>query len=137
MVDVMTGCLWIVGALFAVAATLAVVRIVRGPTIVDRIVGSDTLLTILICVMGADMVVRGHTTNLPLMLGLAMTAFIASVAVARHVSRQEPLVHAADGDDVVDQDAEPEAPGELETADGERGARTPAEVAAADREERA
>ena len=80
---------WIVGAMFAVGALFALIRMVKGPTIVDRMVASDALLTIAICVLGAEMVANGHTTNLPLMLALAMTAFIASVAVARYVSRQQ------------------------------------------------
>lgn len=80
---------WAIGAAFAAGAGFALWRIIRGPTIIDRMVASDTLLTIIICVLGADMVLRGHTDTLPLMLVLAMTAFIASVAVARYVSRQE------------------------------------------------
>lgn len=85
---VLTVLWWLVGAAFSIGALLAVWRIVRGPTIVDRMVASDTLLTIMICVLGADMVMNGHTNTLVLMLVLAMTAFIASVAVARYVSRQ-------------------------------------------------
>ncbi|KAB1659530.1 sodium:proton antiporter [Pseudoclavibacter chungangensis] len=79
---------WIVGLAFAIGAALALVRMITGPTIVDRMVASDTLLTVVICVLGAEMVVNGDTTLLPLMLALAMTAFIASVTVARYVSRQ-------------------------------------------------
>lgn len=81
---------WIVGACLAVAAVLAAIRIVRGPSIVDRMVGSDTFATILICYLGADMAIRGHTTTLPLMLGLAMTASVGAIAVARFVSRDRP-----------------------------------------------
>ncbi|MFC5123855.1 monovalent cation/H+ antiporter complex subunit F [Pseudoclavibacter helvolus] len=86
VVDVLV---WIFGTMFAVAALLAVIRIIRGPSIIDRMVASDALLTILICVLVADMIIRGHTDTLPLVLALAMTAFIASIAVARHVTRQE------------------------------------------------
>lgn len=80
---------WIAGGAFTIGAVLSLVRMIKGPTIVDRMVASDTLLTIVICVLGAEMVLNGHTTLLPLMLALAMTAFIASVTVARYVSRQE------------------------------------------------
>lgn len=79
---------WIVGLGFAIGALFALIRMVVGPTIIDRMVASDTILTIMICLLGADMVFHGHTNNLPLMLVLALTAFIASVAVARYVSRQ-------------------------------------------------
>ncbi|MDJ1371930.1 sodium:proton antiporter [Gulosibacter molinativorax] len=81
---------YFVGACFAAAAIMATIRIVRGPSIVDRMVGSDTFATILICVFCADMAIRGHTTTLPLVLGLAMTASVGTIAVARFVSRDRP-----------------------------------------------
>ena len=85
-----TAVVWaVIAAAFAVGALFALWRIVKGPTIVDRMVASDTLLTIVICVLGAEMVLNEHTASLPLMVILAMTAFIASVAVARYVSRQQ------------------------------------------------
>lgn len=83
----LTAAAWIAGGLFAAGAACAIARIVRGPTIIDRMVASDTLLTIVLCVLGADMILRGEVTQLHLMLALALTSFIASVAVARHVTR--------------------------------------------------
>lgn len=80
----------VVGALFFAAALMAVVRIVRGPSILDRIIASDVLLTTLICVLGAEMIYNGHARTVPVMLVLAMTAFLATVAVARYVSKQDP-----------------------------------------------
>ncbi|MBF4630244.1 monovalent cation/H+ antiporter complex subunit F [Clavibacter michiganensis subsp. phaseoli] len=80
----------VVGALFFSTAAMALVRIVRGPSILDRIIASDVLLTTLICVLGAEMIHNGHTRTVPVMLVLAMTAFLATVAVARYVSKQDP-----------------------------------------------
>lgn len=79
----------IAGALLAVAAGLAVVRIVRGPTILDRMIASDVVLTILILVVGAEMVIDGHTRTIPLMLVLTGAAALATIAVARYVSKQD------------------------------------------------
>ena len=78
-----------VGALFTIAALLTVYRIVRGPSILDRMIASDVLLTTLILVVGAEMVVNGHTRNVPLMVVLAAIAIFATVAVARYVSKQD------------------------------------------------
>ena len=44
----------------------------------------------IICVLGAEMIYNGHTRTVPVMLVLAMTAFLATVAVARYVSKQDP-----------------------------------------------
>lgn len=79
----------IAGGLLAVAAGLAVVRIVRGPTILDRMIASDVVLTILILVVGAEMVIDGHTRTIPLMLVLTGAAALATIAVARYVSKQD------------------------------------------------
>lgn len=77
----------VIGACFAVAAILSVVRIVRGPSLVDRIAASDTLLTVIICLLLADMVIREHVHTLPLVVALAMTASVGTLAVARFASR--------------------------------------------------
>lgn len=77
------------GIVFTAAAILGVVQVVRGPSILDRVIGSDVLLTTLILVIGADMVVNGHTQTIPIMVVLAATAAFSTVAVARYVSRQD------------------------------------------------
>lgn len=80
---------WVAGALFVAAALLALVRIVRGPSILDRMIASDVLLTTLILVIGAEMVVTGHTRNIALMVVISGVAIFATVAVARYVSKQD------------------------------------------------
>lgn len=86
----MTVVFWIVGLIFAFAALASVWRIVAGPSILDRMIASDMLLTTLICAIGADMVVNHHTRTLPVMIVLALTAVLGSITVARYVSRQDP-----------------------------------------------
>jgi multicomponent Na+:H+ antiporter subunit F len=81
----------IAGILFAVAAVFVLYRIVVGPSILDRMIASDVLLTTLILVVGAEMVYNGHTRTIPVMLVLASTAVFATVAVARYVSKQDKL----------------------------------------------
>jgi len=81
----------IAGVLFAAAALFILYRIVVGPSILDRMIASDVLLTTLILVVGAEMVYNGHTRTIPVMLVLASTAVFATVAVARYVSKQDKL----------------------------------------------
>lgn len=79
-------------------AVFAIVRIVRGPTILDRMVASDVLLTTLLITVGADMVLRGHTESIPLMTGVAATAVLATIVVARYVRRRAER-EVAEGED--------------------------------------
>jgi len=88
-----------VGILFTVAALFTVYRIVRGPSILDRMIASDVLLTTLMLVVGAEMVYNGHTRTIPLMVVLASTAIFATIAVARYVSKQDRPVGIPVGDD--------------------------------------
>ena len=80
---------YIAGSFFAIAALFAVVRIWRGPSILDRMVAADMLLSTLICVLGAEMVYNQHTRTLPVALVLAMFAFVGSVSVARFATKQK------------------------------------------------
>lgn len=69
-------------------ALAALIRIVRGPTILDRMIGSDVLLTTLMLAVGSDMVLRGHTDGIPIMTAIAATAVLATIVVARYVRRR-------------------------------------------------
>ncbi|MBK0419235.1 sodium:proton antiporter [Leucobacter sp. CSA1] len=80
----------VVGAALGIAATAlcALVRIIQGPTILDRMIASDVLLTTLMLAVGAEMVVRGHTETIPLMIAIAATSVFATITVARYVKRR-------------------------------------------------
>lgn len=80
---------YVAGAVFAAAAIATVARIVLGPTILDRMLASDVLFTIVLLVLGAEMVVNGHTRTIPVMLVIAGAAALSTVAVARYVSQQD------------------------------------------------
>lgn len=77
----------VIGVMFTAAAVMALFRIIRGPSILDRMIASDMMMTTIICALGAEMVYNSHTKSLPAMLALATTAFLGSVVVARYVSR--------------------------------------------------
>lgn len=74
---------------FGLAAILTVIRIVRGPSILDRAVASDVLLTEVMCVLGAEMAVNGHTRSIPVLLIIAAVGVFGSIAVARFVARRD------------------------------------------------
>lgn len=73
-------------ALLGVALGLAVFRIVRGPTILDRMIGSDMVLTTALIVIAAAMVVRQDPTGIPVLVVIAATSVFATIAVARAVT---------------------------------------------------
>jgi len=74
---------------FSIAAVLTVIRVIRGPSILDRAVASDVLLTEVMCVIGAEMAINGHTRSIPVMLIIAAVGVFGSISVARYVARRD------------------------------------------------
>lgn len=81
--------LLVTGVMLGFAATAAIVRIVRGPTNLDRVVAADVLTATLMCWLGAWMVVERTTTLMPVLLALALFAMVGSVSIARFLPREE------------------------------------------------
>lgn len=79
----------LIALLFAAGAALAVFRVVRGPTILDRMIASDVLLTTTMLVLGAFMTLERRADLLPVLLVLAGAAGFATIAVARAVSKHD------------------------------------------------
>lgn len=81
--------IWVLGfagAVLAVAAGLALWRIVTGPSHLDRIVSSDVMVSIVIATVGLIAVWGRSSTGLPILLGLSLMAFTGAVGVARLLS---------------------------------------------------
>lgn len=85
----MNWLLMVVIAVFSIAAVLTVVRVIRGPSILDRAVASDVLLTEVMCVIGAEMAINGHTRSIPVLLIIAAVGAFGSISVARYVARRD------------------------------------------------
>ncbi|MBT1541036.1 MULTISPECIES: sodium:proton antiporter [Curtobacterium] len=83
---VMAVAVALVLALLGATFALAVFRIVRGPTILDRMIGSDMVLTTVLVVIAAAMVVRQDLTGIPVLVVISATSVFATVAVARAVT---------------------------------------------------
>lgn len=66
-----------------VAAVLALWRILRGPSNVDRILASDVLVVILVCGVAVAIVATGTAPALPILMSLSLVGFLGAVSVAR------------------------------------------------------
>lgn len=79
----------VVTVLLTVAAGLILVRLVRGPSILDRIIAADALLVTVICGIALEAAYRRDATTLPILVVTAVLGSAASVAVARFVARRD------------------------------------------------
>jgi multicomponent Na+:H+ antiporter subunit F len=69
------------------AAVLASVRIIAGPTYADRIVALDIFLAAAIALAVAASLGTGRTVFLDVAIGLALVGFVATIGWARLVHR--------------------------------------------------
>lgn len=74
--------------LLGVSALLALVRAVRGPTNLDRIVALDVLVVLIVAGVAVDVGMREEGWNISLLAGVALLGFLGSVTAARLVERR-------------------------------------------------
>lgn len=76
-------------AILGVSALVAVIRIVLGPTMLDRAVATDTFIAMIAAAIGIEAVANDRTVTLPILVALSLVGFLGSVAVARFAVRKE------------------------------------------------
>lgn len=84
----MTAVAVIVAVLLGTAATLVVVRMVRGPATLDRLVALDMLVAVIVCGLGAYAAVIRDSSSVPVLVVVALLGFLGSVAVARFFGQE-------------------------------------------------
>ncbi|MET3719996.1 MULTISPECIES: monovalent cation/H+ antiporter complex subunit F [unclassified Arthrobacter] len=83
----------VTAVILSLAAAGAIIRIARGPSLLDRVLASDVLLAILGAALCIDMAVNKHLNNLMLLVALSVVGFIGSVTVARFVADRREQTH--------------------------------------------
>lgn len=78
-----------------VDAVLTVIKLIRGPSVLNRALASDLLVSTIVCAVGAEMVLSRHSWSLPLLISLALLSFVGTVAVSRFVARDRDEDSAA------------------------------------------
>ncbi|UZJ24355.1 monovalent cation/H+ antiporter complex subunit F [Rhodococcus antarcticus] len=77
------------GVCLLLAATLTMVRMLRGPSSLDRVVAVDVLVAIAIGGMVTYSAATGSSSLVPAIVALTLLAFVGSVSVARFRVRDE------------------------------------------------
>lgn len=73
----------VIAVCLGLSALLAVVRIIRGPSVLDRTVATEVLVSTIVCALGALTVFSHTSTTLPVLISLSLVGFLGAVAVAR------------------------------------------------------
>ena len=75
--------------MLSVSALLVFVRLVKGPSIVDRVIALDLLITIGIAIITTYSILSGDSTFLDIAMILALIAFLGTVAFAYYLEKKE------------------------------------------------
>lgn len=86
----------VVGLLIA-AGAMVTLRLVRGPSTLDRAVALDALVSVVMCGIGVQTAVQRNAFYLPVLLVLSFLGFTGSVGVARFMTLRDEA--GADDDD--------------------------------------
>jgi multicomponent Na+:H+ antiporter subunit F len=87
-------------ALLGGGAFLALVRMARGPSLLDRVVATDTLLVIISASLAVHAALNRDPTVVPVLVVVSLLAFVGSVSIARYVGGMLLTSSVGDGQDV-------------------------------------
>lgn len=96
--DMLINVILFIGAMFlAISAVVAIYRIAVGPSQLDRSLGSDLVVAVVIGSIGAWAVFRRQDTEMVILLAMSMLGFTGAVSIARLVS--ERVVYRPKGEE--------------------------------------
>lgn len=79
----MTVVVVITAAMLAVAAVLALIRLERGPTMLDRTIAVDVVTSVLVAGIATYSAWTQRSDTVPVLLALALVGFVTSVTISR------------------------------------------------------
>jgi multisubunit Na+/H+ antiporter MnhF subunit len=79
----------IVFVMLAISALLVFWRLVRGPSLPDRVIASDLLGTIAVCLMVVGAGVAGQRAFLDASIVIALIGFVSNIAYARYIEQEQ------------------------------------------------
>ena len=84
----MTTVVGIAFAGIAISGLLCILRLVRGPSLADRIVALDALLVVIVSGIAVDAARTRDGTYLDVLVVAALLGFVGTVNVARFIERR-------------------------------------------------
>ncbi len=78
-----------------IALTLAMLgplyRVIRGPSVADRVVGTDALASCIMCIIIVFEISRSSRHYIEAVMAIAILGFFGTVAIARYLIRGRPI----------------------------------------------
>ena len=84
---VITASLAVALAVLAVAAGMTFVRLVRGPTLPDRVIALDLIGVLMVCLLVVTAAATEQQAFLDVAMVVALISFVGTVAYSRYIER--------------------------------------------------
>jgi multicomponent Na+:H+ antiporter subunit F len=87
----------IIALLLLIAAmSLTVIRIIRGPTLADRILGLDLITSLAIGMIAVIAIRSGFSLYIDIAISLGLVGFLSTIAFARYLLKQAETKRAGE-----------------------------------------
>jgi multicomponent Na+:H+ antiporter subunit F len=73
----------IAGTMLGLAAAITGIRLLIGPTTLDRVVAMDMLVAIILCSIATVVTLTADSSPLPVLVVVALLGFVGSASIAR------------------------------------------------------
>jgi multicomponent Na+:H+ antiporter subunit F len=80
---------YIILPVLAVSVILVFIRFLRGPSIVDKVIALDLLITIGIAIITVYSIITNQSTFLDIAMILALIAFLGTIAFSYYLEKRE------------------------------------------------
>lgn len=80
---------YVILPILAVSVILVFVRFLKGPSIVDKVIALDLLITIGIGIIAVYSIVSNQSTFLDIAMILALIAFLGTIAFSYYLEKRE------------------------------------------------
>jgi multicomponent Na+:H+ antiporter subunit F len=77
-------------SMLAVAAALTLIRVIRGPSLPDRVIAVDLIGVLMVCLLVVQAGATAQQAYLDAAMVVALISFVGTVAYARYIERGRP-----------------------------------------------
>jgi multicomponent Na+:H+ antiporter subunit F len=92
--------------LVMLGVVFAFVRLIKGPSLPDRVVALDMMTVLIVAFCGLFALASGETAFLDVAIVMALVGFLATVALARFVERRGAQEGETDAQAVADEETQ-------------------------------
>jgi multicomponent Na+:H+ antiporter subunit F len=85
--SVLAAALAVTSTMLTVAAALTFIRVVKGPTLTDRVIALDLIGVLMVCLLVVTAAATGEQAFLDVAMVVALIAFVGTVAYSRYIER--------------------------------------------------